>query len=197
MLIAFSFAYWRQLFPKNWPDIIIPARVIYFMTLTDNRWIEPVTATAGGGIFGILAEVLLGLLLIFSFHAKLPEPAEEAEDKASKFILKPHLGIYATELSLLLVVGLLIYRFAGYPHGYWLPYTAIVVLQVSHTLTLKKIGERILGTLLGCIAGSVLLLLHPGPAVQVLLSGLSIFLFLFYVRQNYALAAIFITIYVL
>ncbi|WP_026464344.1 FUSC family protein [Adhaeribacter aquaticus] len=195
VLLAFSFAYWRQLFPKNWPDIVIPAGVLYFMALTDHRLLEPIIATATGGALGLVLDFILGLLLVT--YKPIPLEGTEEITTASKLWLPQSLVIYAIELGLLLVIGLTIDHYAGYPHGYWMPFTAIVVLQVSHTQTLKKVGERLLGTLAGCIAGSFILFLHPSPLVQILLSGVLVFLFLYFVRKNYAVAVIFITMFVL
>ncbi len=79
-------------------------------------------------------------------------------------------------------------------HGYWIPFTTIIVSQPYFGATLKKGIERSVGTLAGIIVGSLFLLL-PFPElsrfVLVFVSSISLIYFL---RRQYSIAAFFITL---
>lgn len=82
------------------------------------------------------------------------------------------------------------------PHAYWLPYTVVVVLQADYGATRLRAGQRLSGTLLGGILGSALLMLrlpHLAILAAVAATGL---LFGYFMRRNYAVAVIFITLFV-
>ncbi|QCR21102.1 FUSC family protein [Pontibacter sp. SGAir0037] len=208
--LAFSFGYWRQVFPLNWPDVNIPAGVIFFMAMSDAHYSTPVSVTAIGGGLGLLSQLLLCIILpgvgeqeikatenILSQNGNAKEESAFILQWSQQLKLRPDLLLYSITLSVLLAIGVLIDSFTSYGHGYWMPFTAIVVLQVSHTHTVKRIGERMVGTLCGCLLGSGLLLLHLPPVLHIGLVACNIFLFLYYVRKHYAVAVIFITVFVL
>ncbi|PRY14200.1 fusaric acid resistance family protein [Pontibacter ummariensis] len=203
VVLAFSLGYWRRAFPMNWPDINIPAGVLFFMALAEPEVAAPIGTTALGGGVALVFQAVLSIA--FRQRTRQGESSGEEQPKAAApegkpgnvFYLGPDLLIYCIELSILLVIGLLVYRLTGYAHGYWMPFTAIVVLQVSHTHTKKRIGERMIGTLIGCVIGSGLLLLHVNVLILTALIALNVFLFLYFVRKNYAVAVTFITIFVL
>jgi uncharacterized membrane protein YgaE (UPF0421/DUF939 family) len=79
-------------------------------------------------------------------------------------------------------------------HGYWIPFTAIVVSQPYVGATLKKGLERSIGTIAGIIIGSgILLLPFPVLARFVLVFFSSIFL-IYFLRRQYSVATFFITL---
>ena len=45
--------------------------------------------------------------------------------------------------------------------GYWLPFTMVVVLQPDYGSTRQRAAQRVLGTLAGSLAASVLLWVKP------------------------------------
>lgn len=79
-------------------------------------------------------------------------------------------------------------------HGYWIPFTAIIVSQPYFGATLKKGIERSVGTIIGIIVGSGFLLL-PFPVVAriVLVFFSSVFL-VYFLKKQYSVAAFFITL---
>lgn len=79
-------------------------------------------------------------------------------------------------------------------HGYWIPFTAIIVSQPYFGATLKKGLERSAGTIAGIIVGSGFLLL-PFPALArfVLVFFSSIFL-IYFLKRQYSVATFFITL---
>lgn len=79
-------------------------------------------------------------------------------------------------------------------HGYWIPFTTIIVSQPYFGATLKKGIERTVGTLAGIIVGSVFLMLpFPDLSRFVLVFVSSIFL-IYFLRRQYSIAAFFITL---
>ncbi|MCC9166317.1 FUSC family protein [Pontibacter harenae] len=201
VLLAFSFGYWRKLFPNNWPDINIPASVVFFMALSIPQDMEIVKTTVLGCTLGFTIQLLLCILFSFKksdAKGKTDQTVAAAEPKQNyRFGLDKDLFIYSSQLSLLLVIGLLVYRVSGYPYGYWLPFTVIIILQTSFKQTKKRIGDRIVGTLIGCVLGSVILFLHFNDTTNLIIIALNAFFFQMLVRQHYALAVIFITMFIL
>lgn len=99
--------------------------------------------------------------------------------------------------SLVLTVGgVLIFKLSGIPHGYWLPFTMIVVLQPDFGSTRKKAAERVIGTIAGGLFASSLLWLQPGRAVIHVAVAVTIALFSYLVKRRYAVAVFFITLVV-
>ncbi len=202
VLLAFGFAWCRQLFPVNWPDIVIPSAVLFF-----SNYAEPALwPTLHGALLGLGCELLLGVGM-FLKKLYFPSPRFRAErelfppppQKEDRLVLglKSYLFLYAVELSLLLCAGFTLIRLSPYPHAYWMPLTCVMVLKVGRHGTLRRVVERTLGTLAGCVLGSAWLFLSPGlwPTAVVMVG--CIFTWLCFLRTRYALGTIFITTFVL
>ena len=69
----------------------------------------------------------------------------------------PALVRFTVRIVVLTMLGTAIYKLANLPHGYWLPFTMVVVLQPDYGSTRRRAGQRMLGTLLGSVAASALL----------------------------------------
>ncbi len=79
-------------------------------------------------------------------------------------------------------------------HGYWIPFTAIIVSQPYFGATLKKGLERSIGTITGIIVGTGFLALpFPVLARFVLVFFSSVFL-IYFLRRQYSVATFFITL---
>lgn len=108
----------------------------------------------------------------------------------------PALVRYTLRLAVLLVAGVAIFKLWGLPHGYWLPFTTVVVLQPDYGSTRQRAAQRMLGTLAGSVAASALLWLYlPHPALLAAAAG-TMFAFGYWVKRNYALAIFFITLFI-
>jgi len=81
-------------------------------------------------------------------------------------------------------------------HGYWLPFTMVVVLQPDYGSTRQRAAQRLLGTLGGSIVASWLLSLHPPTGILMGLIAVCCFFFGYYLKRNYAFTVVFITIFV-
>lgn len=107
--------------------------------------------------------------------------------------VEPALVHHSVRVMLLVLMGMLVFKLTGLPHGYWLPFTMVVVLQPDFGATRQKAAERMVGTLIGGALASSLLWVHPPQAVIFPGIALSVALFAFFVRRNYGLAVIFVT----
>lgn len=96
-----------------------------------------------------------------------------------------HAVRWATCVALAMAVG----RFAGLPHGYWLPMTAAIVLRPDFSATIKFGLLRVLGTVLGLILTTALLWLTPQDiwAHLVLMAALC-FAFRYLATAHYGIA---------
>ncbi|WP_431237692.1 FUSC family protein [Mycolicibacterium aichiense] len=83
----------------------------------------------------------------------------------------------------------------GVDHAYWAMAAAVLVLHqgTDRTRTLRRGGERLLGTWVGLALAALILSLHPHDLWLVLLLALLNFVIEVLVVRNYALATVFIT----
>jgi uncharacterized membrane protein (TIGR01666 family) len=104
---------------------------------------------------------------------------------------------HAVRISLSLVFAYLIHLQLELENGFWILLTVLFVCQPSFSETRKRLIRRSFGTLLGIMISFPALLFINSEAVQVSLMILSAFFFFNYVRTNYGLAVIFITLFVM
>lgn len=93
----------------------------------------------------------------------------------------------------LLVVGVAAAEWTGWPHGYWLPFTAYVVLQPDFGATRERAMQRLLGTLGGSVLATLVLWAQPPPAALLPLIAACGFAFAFSIRRFYARGVFFLT----
>ncbi|MGE4585935.1 MAG: YccS family putative transporter [Mangrovibacterium sp.] len=104
---------------------------------------------------------------------------------------------YAVRLSLCLLAGFFISEGFKLNHGEWIVLTGLFVCQPSYSETRRRLFERILGTISGVVGGVLIVRLLPTIAGQLVLMLLSAYLFFLWLRRNYAVSVIFITIFIL
>jgi uncharacterized membrane protein YccC len=103
---------------------------------------------------------------------------------------------YVARIGILTLLGVAVMKLSHLPHGYWLPFTMILVMQPDYGSTRQKAAQRLLGTLGGSIAASILLGLQLPWAALMAAVALCCFVFGYYLKRNYALAVVFITVFV-
>ena len=108
----------------------------------------------------------------------------------------PALVRFALRLAVITMAGVLAYRLLALPHGYWLPFTAIVVLQPDYGATRARAAQRMLGTVVGSLGATALLFLHPPLPVVMAAIAATIFAFGYWLRHNYAVAVVFVTLFI-
>jgi len=101
---------------------------------------------------------------------------------------------YALRSAIAATVALFIFKWFKIDHGYWLPFSLMIVIQPYFGATFKRAIERVVGTLLGGLAGSLLLRLPAGLHIKESILFLTFVLMVYYVRKNYGIAVFVITL---
>jgi uncharacterized membrane protein YccC len=86
------------------------------------------------------------------------------------------------------------YKYFDIPRGYWIAFTAIVVLQPDYGSTRARAGQRSLGTLTGSLLASALLWVQLPVLALEILAAITAFCFAYFVKRRYALAIFFVTL---
>ena len=104
---------------------------------------------------------------------------------------------FAVRLTLCLILGYGFMQFFNIEKGAWILLTSLIVVQQTYSATRQRLFHRIFGTLMGVVLGVSLAQLLPTLPGQILLMLGSVYAFFYWLKKNYTIAAIFITIYVL
>ncbi len=104
---------------------------------------------------------------------------------------------YALRLSICFVVGYASMIFFHIQKGEWILLTSLFVCQQNYISTRLRLGQRIIGTIEGVVVGTLLIQLLPTLGGNILLLLLSVYLFFYYTKEDYATAVVFITITVI
>lgn len=110
--------------------------------------------------------------------------------------VEPALIRFTLRLTALTTVGVLAFKLLGLPHGYWLPFTMVVVLQPDYGATRQRAAQRVLGTVAGSVAATGLLWVQMPPAALLGAIALCVFIFAYTIRQYYAFGIFFVTVFV-
>ncbi len=110
--------------------------------------------------------------------------------------MDPALLRHTWRAVLLALIGVVSFKLSGFPHGYWLPFTMLVILQPDFGSTRQKALQRMLGTLAGGLIASSLLWLHPPKELVLAAIAVNIGLFGYFQKRQYGIAVIFITLVV-
>lgn len=101
---------------------------------------------------------------------------------------------FAMRSAIAATVALFIYKWYNIDHGFWLPFSVMIVIQPYFGATFKKARDRTTGTLLGVLAGSLLLYLPQGYFIQEGILFFTFIMMVYYVKKKYAWSAFFITL---
>jgi uncharacterized membrane protein YccC len=101
---------------------------------------------------------------------------------------------YALRSAIAATIGLFIFKWFKIDHGYWIPFSVMIVIQPYFGATFKKAIDRVVGTLLGGIAGGLLLRLPTGLYLKESILFITFILMVYYVRKNYAVAVFAVTL---
>jgi len=101
---------------------------------------------------------------------------------------------YALRSAIAAGVAMFIFKFFHIDHGYWLPFSVMIVIQPYFGATITKAIQRVAGTVLGGIAGSLFLQLPSGLHLKEMMLFVTFILMVYYLRRNYGIAAFVITL---
>ncbi|MWN74722.1 TIGR01666 family membrane protein [Labilibaculum sp. A4] len=104
---------------------------------------------------------------------------------------------YAIRLSTCFLIGYFLILGFHLEKGYWILLTSLFVCQPSYSETRKRLFQRIIGTLSGVVTGVLFVQILPTLAGQVILLLVAAYAFFVWLRKNYALAVVFVTIFVI
>lgn len=104
---------------------------------------------------------------------------------------------FAVRLTLTWLLGYGITQLLHFEKGAWILLTSLIVFQQTYSATRMRLFHRVLGTLLGVVLGVTLAQLLPTLSGQIILLLGAIYAFFYWLKKNYIIAAIFITIFVL
>jgi len=105
-----------------------------------------------------------------------------------------HTTRYALRSAIAATLALFIFKWFHIDHGYWLPFSVMIVIQPYFGATFKKGRDRIAGTLLGGIVGSLLLHLPTGLHIKEVILFFTFILMVYYLKKQYAIAVFIITL---
>jgi uncharacterized membrane protein YgaE (UPF0421/DUF939 family) len=101
---------------------------------------------------------------------------------------------YSLRTAVAATIAMFVFKWWHIDHGYWLPFTVIIVIQPYFGATLKKALDRLIGTVLGGLVGGALLRLPSGLHVKEIILFICAVFMVYYLRKRYSVAAFFITV---
>lgn len=113
------------------------------------------------------------------------------------FTLQSTVLRHATRLAILTGVICLMVEGLHLKLGYWILLTGIIVCQPNYTATTTRLKQRIIGTLLGVLVGSVMPFFVPTLAGMLVIVVVSTVLFFVFRFRRYSFSTFFITVQVL
>lgn len=112
----------------------------------------------------------------------------------SMFSLSALTTRYALRSAIAATIAMAIYKYFNIDHGYWLPFSVMIIIQPYFGATFKKAMDRVVGTLLGGISGSLLLHIPGGLHIKELILFATFVIMVYYMRKNYAIAVFAVTL---
>ncbi|AWX15396.1 TIGR01666 family membrane protein [Mergibacter septicus] len=104
---------------------------------------------------------------------------------------------HALRLAIVVAICCSIVKGLNLERGYWILLTAVFVCQPNYTATRTRLKQRIIGTLLGVLVGSLLPYFTSSIESKLGIVVATSTLFLFFRTNNYSFSTFFITIQVL
>lgn len=110
------------------------------------------------------------------------------------FSFDSHTARYSARIGLAASLATGIYKWWHIDHGYWLPFTVIIVMQPYFIATFRKAIDRLIGTIAGGIIGGLLRLLPAGLHIKEVMLFFSAIAMVHFFRTRYRVSAFFITL---
>ncbi|MDO4626441.1 MAG: YccS family putative transporter [Pasteurellaceae bacterium] len=104
---------------------------------------------------------------------------------------------HAIRLAIVVFIGCNLAALSTVERGYWILLTIMFVCQPNYSATKLRLKQRIIGTILGVLVGSLLPYMTSTLAAKLGVVVLSSTFFLFFRRNSFSFSTFFITIHVL
>ncbi|MCF2444853.1 FUSC family protein [Dyadobacter sp. CY345] len=104
---------------------------------------------------------------------------------------------HALRVTLALMIGFLVSLFFSFGHGYWILLTIVTIMKPAFSITKQRNLYRIAGTIVGAFAGFLTLYLIRDNTVIFVIMMLAMISAYSFLKINYFIASIGITLYVL
>lgn len=198
-IVSLSSSYWFRFFPENAADLIIPGGLIFFMLAFSESPSWKIVLFVGlGALIGLGLQLLTFLfrkVKIRYFHAKTEN--DQAKPISWSLSMRSEENEFAIRLCILLIVGFLCARLFDLSHGYWIPFTIMVLQRNSHSITRTRVLKRVLGTLSGVIVTMGIMRVGFSKEMLLFIVLLSNYLCAINIKKHYTVAVLFISIFVL
>jgi uncharacterized membrane protein YccC len=104
---------------------------------------------------------------------------------------------HALRVTLAVAVGFWLGRLLPLTNAYWIVMTTIIILKPGYSLTKQRNGQRIVGTLIGCVASIALMMFVKEPHILIIVMFASMVMSYSLLLFNYAASVVFTSSYVL
>lgn len=149
-------------------------------------------------IAGVLHNALHRMPADTALQDSQPRSFRQFRDRLlAQMTLKSPLMRHAIRLSLALMTGYAVKLLTGDTYGFWILLTIVFVCQPQYGVTLRRLMERIGGTILGLFIGWALMTLFPELLAQSAFTVVAAVLFFNFRTTHYTRATAAITIFVL
>jgi uncharacterized membrane protein YccC len=153
-------------------------------------------------IGGLITIAVTMVLYLIGARAQVHQHESVTSSRAERLRSHLHPGDvfvrHGYRLAVLMVIATAIAHSMSWPHEYWIPMTVAWVARPGRRLTLERTWLRILGTLAGIVIIAVVMWATGNPPYELaILVAAAIILHLSFVRANYAIAVVGLTITVM
>ena len=123
-------------------------------------------------------------------RAFLPKRAYSWTALEQHFTIASPVLRYSVRLALAMMAGAIVAQFLGNSgHGNWVLLTIAVIMRANYGLTKTRRNDRVIGTLIGCVAAAGAVAWLPTGAL-VAVQGLAVVVIHSFVRLNYRLTSV-------
>jgi uncharacterized membrane protein YccC len=128
-----------------------------------------------------------------------PPPMDPVTLSALKenFTLRSNHFRYAIRLTFALLAGYFVSAMFALSHAYWVMLTVLTILKPVYNLTRARNIQRVVGTLLGIVVGSLILLVTANTGILIFLMIACMVMAYSLLRVNYFGFVSFLTVYIL
>ncbi len=130
----------------------------------------------------------------FSKMMKVLHPKMFGNELRNFFRFERNTSLYALRVGIGVLIGSLIDIYLIPHHGYWVPFTTIIVVQPYIGATVKKGFERSLGTFFGALLGYFLFEWLYTEWLNIALVAVATVFSIYFLKKKYSIASFFITL---